>query len=61
MEVQSLVSTVNIAKTRKTVFHMETYINYILITRPPDKSVQLKIIFLISQPKHMLWYSKEPS
>ena len=22
--------------------------------RPPDKSAQLKIIFLISQPKHML-------
>ena len=23
--------------------------------RPPDKSVYQKIIFLISQPKHMLW------
>ena len=27
-------------------------------TQPPDKSVQLKIIFLISQPKHMLWVLK---
>ena len=26
--------------------------------RPPDKSGQLKIIFLISQPKHMLWVLK---
>ena len=27
-------------------------------TRPPDKSAQLKIIFLISQPKLMLWLLK---
>ena len=26
--------------------------------RPPDKSAKLKIIFLISQPKHMLWVLK---
>ena len=26
--------------------------------RPPDKSAYLKIIFLISQPKHMLWVLK---
>ena len=26
--------------------------------RPPDKSEYLKIIFLISQPKHMLWVLK---
>ena len=26
--------------------------------RPPDKSVYLKIVFLISQPKHMLWVLK---
>ena len=26
--------------------------------RPPDKSVYLKIIFLITQPKHMLWVLK---
>ena len=26
--------------------------------RPPDKSVYLKIIFLIYQPKHMLWVLK---
>ena len=29
--------------------------------RPPDKSVYLKIIFLISQPKHMLWVLKRTS
>ena len=27
-------------------------------SRPPDKSVKQKIIFLISQPKHMLWVLK---
>ena len=27
--------------------------------RPPDKSVYLKIIFLISQPKHMFWVLNE--
>ena len=27
-------------------------------TRPPNKSVLLKISFLISQPKHMLWVLK---
>ena len=26
--------------------------------RPPDKSAYLKIMFLISQPKHMLWVLK---
>ena len=26
--------------------------------RPPDKSVYSKIIFFISQPKHMLWVLK---
>ena len=41
----SLVSTVIIAKTRKTVFHVERYIKYTLITRPPDKSAELKINF----------------
>ena len=25
------------------------------VSRPPDKSGYQKIIFLISQPKHMLW------
>ena len=25
------------------------------VSRPPDKSAYQKIIFLISQPKHMLW------
>ena len=29
--------------------------------RPPDKSALLKMITFIYQPKHMLWYSKEPS
>ena len=29
-----------------------------VIVRPPDKSEYLKIIFLISQPKHMLWVLK---
>ena len=28
------------------------------INRPPDKSAYQKIIFLISQPKHMLWVFK---
>ena len=28
------------------------------LLRPPDKSVYLKIIFLISQPKRMLWVLK---
>ena len=28
------------------------------VKRPPDKSVYLEIIFLISQPKHMLWVLK---
>ena len=28
------------------------------VTRPPDKSALLKIIFLISQPKHVLWVLK---
>ena len=28
------------------------------ICRPPDKSMYLKIIFLISQPKHVLWVLK---
>ena len=28
------------------------------IKRPPDKSAQLKIIFLISEPKHLLWVLK---
>ena len=28
------------------------------IIRPPDKSAYQKIIFLISQPKHMLWVLK---
>ena len=28
------------------------------ISRPPDKSVEQKIIFLVSQPKHMLWVLK---
>ena len=28
------------------------------ISRPPDKSVYQKVIFLISQPKHMLWVLK---
>ena len=27
-------------------------------TRPPDKSARLKIIFFISQPKHLLWVLK---
>ena len=27
-------------------------------TRPPDKSEQWKITFIISQPKHMLWVLK---
>ena len=30
-----------------------------LLCRPSDKSVYLKIIFLISQPKHMLWVLNE--
>ena len=30
----------------------------VILIRPPDKSVLLKIIFLISQPKHMLWVLK---
>ena len=29
-----------------------------LTISPPDKSVWLKIIFLIYQPKHMLWVLK---
>ena len=28
------------------------------VPRHPDKSVLLKIIFVISQPKHMLWAIK---
>ena len=28
------------------------------MSRPPDKSVKLKIIIFISQPKHMLWVLK---
>ena len=31
-----------------------------LSPRPPDKSAQLKIIVLISHPKHMLWVLKTP-
>ena len=27
-------------------------------SRPPDKSAYLKIIFLVSQPQHMLWVFK---
>ena len=30
-----------------------------IIYKPPDKSVYLKIILLISQSKYMLWVSKE--
>ena len=29
-----------------------------MLIRPPDKSAKLKIIFLISQPKHMFWVLK---
>ena len=29
------------------------------LSKPLDKSVQLKIYFLISQPKHMLWVLKK--
>ena len=29
-----------------------------MCNRPPDKSVYLKITFLISQPKRMLWVLK---
>ena len=32
-----------------------------IIYRPPDKSVYLKIILLISQSKHMLWVLKRKS
>ena len=28
-------------------------------SRPPDKNLYLNIIFLISQPKHMLWVLKK--
>ena len=31
---------------------------YKALSKPPDKRVYLKIIFLISQPKHMLWVLK---
>ena len=31
---------------------------YEYVYRPPDKSAYLKIIFLISQPKHMFWVLK---
>ena len=30
-------------------------------SRSPDASAYLKITFLISQQKHMLWFLKEPS
>ena len=29
--------------------------NDVVNYRPPDKRMYVKIIFLISQPKHMLW------
>ena len=34
--------------------------NYVVmkIIRPPAKSAEQKIIFLISEPKHMLWVLK---
>ena len=37
-----------------------THLTFGLYTlpRPPDKSVQLKIIFRISQPEHMMWVLK---
>ena len=38
------------------IFQVE--INFFPYIRPPDKSVHWKIIFLISQPKHMLWVLK---
>ena len=31
---------------------------YCTSCRSPDKSAKLKIIFLVSQPKHMLWVLK---
>ena len=35
-------------------------VNCLFYVTPPDKSVYLKITFLISQTKHMLWVLKEP-
>ena len=40
---------------KKNLFYMDQCYSYY---RTPDKSVKLKIIFLISQPKHMLWVLK---
>ena len=34
------------------------YLSSVPVCRPPDHSAYLKIIFLISQPKHMLWVLK---
>ena len=33
---------------------------FFICNRPPDKSAYWKIIFLITQPKHMLWVLKKP-
>ena len=47
----------------KLPFVFKTFILSILdrfycISRPPDKSAHWKIIFFISDPKHMLWVLK---
>ena len=51
----------SIQRSHKTIGSKErnkTNQSMVLTYRSPDKSVYLKIIFLISHPKHMLWVLK---
>ena len=43
---------------KKYNFYLEIVTCDFSIPRPPDKCAYLKIIFLISQPKHKLWVLK---
>ena len=45
-------------RTLGKLFEFNNVTNKIISIRPPDKSAYLKIIFLISHPKHMLWVLK---
>ena len=45
----------------KDLIRLSIGMDQTIIYRPPDKSVYLKIILLISQSKHMLWVLKRKS
>ena len=51
-------SRINPENFRDTCTLLGTMVQSVHVARPPDKSVYLKIIFLISKPKHMKWALK---